>query len=63
MVASCSSAARHHSQEYCNAVSGTRVFDALAVFVFTLDCDNGIYCYGAGDALMQTAAWLIYITL
>jgi hypothetical protein len=36
---------------------------ACGVFVFTLDCNNGIYCYGAGDAFMQAAAWLTYVTL
>ena len=38
-------------------------FIAQAVFVFTLDCDNGIYCYGAGDAFLQAAAWLTFVTL
>ena len=36
-----------------------RLLLADAVFVFTLDCNNCIYCYDTGDGFFTPAVWLI----
>ena len=35
------------------------IVSSNAVFVFTLDCNNCIYCYDTGDGFLTPAVWLI----